>query len=246
MRDRQPAERGRCAKRGCRSGGAAAGGRRADPGHDELSGIPDGLRDGEPAARAYGESVGRGADAGRIERRRVGGHCCGHVGGGARFGQRRVGACAGTLYGDLQPETDAGPRAGARASAAVRGAVFHAGGNWADGADDGRCFAAIWRSGGQDPHRPGQPAGSSARVTRHGACAAFRIGVFEDDGLFAGDGGDTGGGAGRGAGARGMLDSWSRRSGRARWNNCANCGGRSLCNAAQCFTSRRSAASGSG
>ncbi len=40
----------------------------------------------ESAARADAESMGPGADAGWIERRRVGGDCGGNVGGGAGFG----------------------------------------------------------------------------------------------------------------------------------------------------------------
>jgi amidase len=61
---------------------------------------------------------------GRIERRRVGGHCGGAFGGRAGQRQRRLGARARALHRHLFAQAHAGPDSRPRPSAAVRGAVF--------------------------------------------------------------------------------------------------------------------------
>ena len=58
---------------------------------------------------------------------------------GLGSGQRRIGARAGAFHRDLFAEADAGTHSGTRTSAALRGAVFDAGRDWANGADDGGC-----------------------------------------------------------------------------------------------------------
>ena len=83
------------------------------------------------------QSMGPGSFAGRIERRRIGSHCGWPVGGWAGQRQRRIGARAGALHGNLLAEADAGPGSGARPSAAVRRPVLDSRRDWANGAHDG-------------------------------------------------------------------------------------------------------------
>ena len=164
VRDRQPAARGRRSARRCGGGGAAARCGSADSGHDQLPGVPDGLRDRESAARAHAESVGSGAVAGRIERRRVGGHRGGAFGGGAGQRQRRIGARARALHGDLLAQAHAGAHSRPRASAAVRGSVRDSGRHRSHGAHHGRRCAALPRAERPGRARSGQSAGCAARA----------------------------------------------------------------------------------
>ena len=75
VRDREPEPQGRDSARGCGCGGAAARCRCADSGHDELSRVPDGLRDGRICCMGgrgiRGTWSARRADRAEASRRRL-------------------------------------------------------------------------------------------------------------------------------------------------------------------------------
>jgi amidase len=129
------------------------------------------------------QSMGPGAFAGRIERRRIGGHCGGAFGRRAGQRQRRLGAGAGALYGHLLAEADAGTNSRPRTSAAVRGAVLDSGGYRALGAHHGRRSVALSR---RLPARTRAiPSARRWRCSKPSLdeLRACKVGYFEDDGL---------------------------------------------------------------
>ena len=75
-------------------------------GRDQHAGAPDGMGDRQSSLWPHQQPVGSGANTGRIERRRSGGHRIGMFGGGS--GQRRRGIDPGarTLQWNLRTEAD--------------------------------------------------------------------------------------------------------------------------------------------
>ena len=94
------------AARRCSCCRALARGRSADSRHDQLPGVPDGLRDRQPAPRSHRKSVGSGAYARRVQRRGIGSHRRRHVRRGTRLGQRRICARARAFHRHLLAQAD--------------------------------------------------------------------------------------------------------------------------------------------
>ena len=158
LRDRQPDQSWERSHRRRNGGGAPAEGGRDDSRHHELSGVPDGVRDREPAARPHQQSLEPRLHARRLERRRVGCHCRRHVGRRTGQRQRRLGARAGALHRHLLAQADARPHSRRWTSAAVRRAVFVSRRDRPDGAHDRRCGAVVSCTLGARPRRSREPA----------------------------------------------------------------------------------------
>ena len=158
------------------------------------------------SAWAHAQSVGPGALAGRIERRRVGGDCGGAFGCGTGQRQRRLGARAGALHRHLLAQAHAGPHSGPRTSAAVRGAVLDSRRDRAHGAHHRRCCSCSFaRSSGQDPLDPSSPP-VALREPSLDELRAQHNRLLRRRWPCAGDAGDARRRAGCGAGAaRGRL-----------------------------------------
>ena len=107
----------------------------------DLERTPGGSSGGESAAIAAGMSAaGLGSDSG----------------GSVRVPAHFTGICS------LKPTPGRIP--GQRTSAAVRGAVFDARRDWADGADDGGCGVAVSHAERAGPARSSESAGGAARA----------------------------------------------------------------------------------
>ena len=188
---------------------------------------------------ADAKPMGSGSLAGRIERRRVGGDCRGHVGGGIGQRQRRLGARARALYRHLFAQTNTRTNSGRGHLPPCVGpfAILGAIGPMARTIGD---VALMFRAlSGQDPLDPVSPP-VVLRDSEPGRVA--RRSVFRGRWPRARDAGDACCGATRRRGAS-RAGFRVEPFARARWSRCASCGGRFLSNAEQCSTSRRFAAS---
>jgi len=149
---------------------------------------------------AHVEPMGPGAVAGWFERRRVGCDCAGMSAAGLGSDSGGSVRCAGAFHRDLLAEADAGAHSGARASAAVRGAVFDSGCDWADGADNSDVQLLFRTLSGQDSLDPVSPP-VALREPGVEELRANRNWVFRGRWAGSSDGGDAGGGCNRAAAA---------------------------------------------
>ena len=138
MGDRQPLSRRHRRRRRRAAGRTTQGRGRHRDRRDERRRAAHGVGDRQRALRPDEQPVGARSHAGRIERRRSGGHRRGPLRRRHRQRRRRIDSRARALQRHLRPQADAGPRAGHRTLPALRRSLRAHRRRRADGANGGR------------------------------------------------------------------------------------------------------------
>ena len=167
---RVPPRRPRRNRRHART--ARTRGRRHHPRRHQRRRAVDGVGDGQRALRAHQQPMGYGANAGRIERRRVGGDRRGTLCRRRRQRRRRIDPRPGALHRDRRAEAHSWTRAGDRTLPSLRRPLRAHRCRRADGSHRGRRRAAAVGDGRTGHRRSERASGAAGFAAGGGRRAA--------------------------------------------------------------------------